>query len=137
VKLYHRTSNPAAILDNGFADNTATKAFRHGVWFANSPLDAQEGGRGWTVLSIEVRDELLAPYEEDDGVRGYRYFLIPAAFVNQLGAPAIHDDDFAGCSRKGIEAAIAAYLEQGRLDEAEKRTAHLTFLEKHKLLGRD
>jgi len=59
------------------------------VWFADRP-DVNEEAAEWTLLELEIPDELLEPYEwVADADQAYREWLIPAALANQYGPPRI------------------------------------------------
>lgn len=107
---YHTTNSAEAILREGFRDSTGyylTNDLHTGVWLASTPLTMNEGAKGTTVLSIDIPEEVLAPYEwiEDEELdrttgewvpatieKPYREFCIPAHLVNSHGPPKIEND---------------------------------------------
>lgn len=71
MKVYHRTFHATEILREGFKDGTGTyltDQWFSGVWVSDRPLDLNEGANGDVVLSLEVPDDVLMPWEwvEDD-----------------------------------------------------------------------
>ncbi len=99
--VYHRTSSTAAnaILREGFRDATGKYMTEHlhtGVWVSNYPLDSREGAHGDALLRIalDVPDDGLATFEwVEEGEKGYREFLIPAAVLNTNGTVEPVDED--------------------------------------------
>lgn len=88
MKLYHRTAAAAAILKSGFEDRTGsylTSTLHTGVWFADRPLDINDGADGDTLLAIEMPEEVIREYEWIEERKSYREWLIPAALANQHG----------------------------------------------------
>jgi hypothetical protein len=61
-----------------------------GVWVCDTPE-----GRGDTLLTIEVPDDEIAPYEWVERGKPYREFLVPAKVLNKYGPPviAIEEED--------------------------------------------
>ena len=95
MKLYHRTYHANAVLVSGFRDWTGTYMTRHehtGVWFADRPLDENEGAAGDIVLVVEMPDVVAESYEWVQDI-GYREFLIPADVANQYGRPEVAVDE--------------------------------------------
>lgn len=105
--LFHRTSHADEILANGFKDATGyylTDTLWTGVWFADRPLDSNEGADGDRLLSVDISEELIADYEWIEEGKPYREWLIPAAIVNRMAKPALVDEDLAigdGDDREG------------------------------------
>ncbi len=56
-----------------------------GVWFANIPVDANEGAKGDTLLVVEAPTKLFEKYEwvDESGFSRYREAMIPADEINQ------------------------------------------------------
>ena len=96
MRLFHRTRYDAAlaILTKGFKDQEGyytTQGLHRGVWFADRPLDINEGAEGGVVLAVEVPEERMMPFEWIEEGKPYREFLAPAAVVNRFGLPTICD----------------------------------------------
>ena len=53
-----------------------------GVWVADRPLDPNEGAWGRFVISLDVPESELEPYEWVEEGRFYREFLVPAELLN-------------------------------------------------------
>jgi hypothetical protein len=91
MRLYRRTYSALVptILENGFRDSTGTYSTTRewtGVWFSDSPIDANEGAEGNTVLEVllNATEESLADWEWIEEGKSYREWLIPAAVINPL-----------------------------------------------------
>ena len=88
--LYHKTVEDAAkaILRDGFRDGSGyylTGAPHKGVWLSDSPLDINAGGLGGESLlecTFDGSKAEIAELEWIEEGKGYREWLIPAAFVN-------------------------------------------------------
>jgi len=94
MKLWHHTFAAQAILRDGFRDGKGTYLTVdrwYGVWVSAEPLDENEGATGDTYLTVEVPEEIVAPYEWIEEGKGYREFLIPAEVLNQYGPPKVED----------------------------------------------
>jgi hypothetical protein len=97
MKLYHRTTTEAvqSIMENGFKDSTGnwmmSESFA-GVFFANRPLDCNEGTKEGGLLAIDIPDSILGSYEIEEEGKPYREFLIPAKLVNEYGPPLPFDE---------------------------------------------
>lgn len=94
MRCYHRTDDSDAILRDGFRDGVGrymTDTEFTGVWLSDRPLDANEGAVGDVVLSIEIPEEVVVPFEWVEEFKSYREFLVPAAIVNRYGPAAICD----------------------------------------------
>ena len=98
VILYHRTTKDAAhsIRENGFRDATGAYLTKHtytGVWFADVPLDENEGADGSVLLEVDlnVTDKEVSEYEWVEQGKPYREWLIPAEFVNARGQVRVVD----------------------------------------------
>jgi hypothetical protein len=66
MKLYHRTDHAEAILRDGFRDGEGsylTANIYRGVWFADSPLDENEGAWGSVVIEVDAGDSPLGEWE--------------------------------------------------------------------------
>jgi hypothetical protein len=93
VTLYHFTDLDgfAGILQDGaFVDATATYMTGErltGVWFADRPLDENEGARGTHGFAIEIPESRLVDYEVVEDRKPYREWLIPATLANEYGPP--------------------------------------------------
>lgn len=88
--LYHRTFAAPEILKSGFVDGHGkylTDRVWCGVWFADRPLDINEGADGDVVLAVDIPDDLLEYYEWVEENKAYREFLVPAEVVNRYGPP--------------------------------------------------
>lgn len=96
MKLFHRTHKAKEILSRGFRDGKGTYMTAHewkGVWLSNIPLEASEGARGNTLLSIDIPEGVVTPYEWVEEGKPYREFLIPAKIVNSFGHPSIEIEE--------------------------------------------
>ncbi len=90
MRIYHRTFAAASILQNGFQDATKTYGTgleSTGVWVSDRPLDAGEGARGDTLLTLDIPTALFFEYEWVEEGKPYREALIPAAQLNAHGPP--------------------------------------------------
>jgi hypothetical protein len=109
ITLWHRTSAEAAaqILSKGFRDGTGnylTDREFSGVWLSDRLLDANEGAHGDTGLRITLNctEDEIREFEWIEEGKGYREFLIPAAFITARGTVTFatnadweaHDDRF-------------------------------------------
>jgi len=84
--LYHRSSDADAILAEGFKNGTGfclTDRVWSGVWLSDIPLDANEGAKGDTLLSVEIPEDDVLFYEWVEEGKPYREFLVPADLVNR------------------------------------------------------
>jgi hypothetical protein len=148
MKCYHNTFAAEEILANGFKDATGyylTATLHTGVWFADRPLDVNEGADGDVLLAIDIPENLFAEYEWVEEGKGYREALIPAALVNPYGPARIADAYWAHCGASGLLQAIA-FRERLLLSvQGEEHQSHLrkdieriqymiSFLGKHGLL---
>jgi len=88
MMLYHRTTRAAAdaILRDGFIDGTGnylTANKYSGVWLSDRPLDVNEGAHGDVLLSVDLAETMVAPYEWIEEGKPFREFLVPADVVNR------------------------------------------------------
>ena len=104
MRLFHRTFAALEILTDGFHDGYY-RSLPAGVLMANRALDALDHVKGDCVLCIDIPDAAIAKYENVEADRGYREWIIPAAVVNNYGPPTVHQHDWQGVSREGIEKA--------------------------------
>lgn len=94
VRVYHRTDHAGAIVEHGFRDATGTYMTDHefsGVWVADRPLDPNEGAWGRFVISLDVPESELEPYEWVEEGRFYREFLVPAELLNGRPFDVVQD----------------------------------------------
>jgi hypothetical protein len=123
--VYHTTPKPYAILSKGFKDGTdyyLTRTLHTGVWFADVPLDENEGARGETTLCLVIPPKVFARAEEpwvEEG-KPYREALIRAAVVNRYGPAKIAYHRYADCSREFLVKRLAAWRKQIRLPGGER-----------------
>jgi hypothetical protein len=98
MRLFHRTSHADAILREGFRDAEGHYGFRddegnpvsmRGVWVSSIPLADDEGADGDQLLQIELPDAVALEHEVLEEGKTYREFLIPAAVLNEHGAPRL------------------------------------------------
>jgi hypothetical protein len=92
MKLYYQTPEADAILKDGFTDADGyvlNNVVFGGVWLSNAPVAVNSSADGYTQLMIEMPDEVIEEFELKDGDKPHRVFLIPAALVNQYGAPVV------------------------------------------------
>jgi hypothetical protein len=100
--LFHVTStgNAENILANGFRDEITKRGprieggdYRSGVWLSNRPLDLNDGVMGDSVLTVhfKVPSNELRKYEWSEDGRGYREWLIPAAFISEFATVELSD----------------------------------------------
>jgi hypothetical protein len=112
MRLFFTTTVARAdsILQDGFTD-VYEEGGISGVWFADRPLDANDGFDGDVVLCLELPTEEFTLHEwvEDGGWPGYGYGLVPPATLNRFGPPQIYDHTFAGSSRRELVQAIRAF----------------------------
>jgi hypothetical protein len=85
--LYHSTTraNAERILREGFREHTdyyMTHSLHTGVWLSDTPLDENEGASSEVLLSVELDESAVAPYEWIEKGKGYREFLVPSAVAN-------------------------------------------------------
>ncbi len=90
IRIYHRTTQAAAaaIQAHGFRDAMGTymtDGEHTGVWFADRPLDPNEGASGDALLMTEIPEDQLAAFEWREEGKPYREWLIPAALANEYG----------------------------------------------------
>jgi hypothetical protein len=91
MRLYHTTTIPSgeAILADGFRDAVGhylTANLYTGVWLCDRPLTQADGM--WaeddlSVLTLEIPEEVVEPFEWVEEGKPYREFLVPAATVNR------------------------------------------------------
>ena len=92
MKLWHCTFAANEIIESGFRDGFGDYLTLHehgGIWFSDTPLDANEGACGDAYLMIEIPEELIEIYEWIEEGKGYREFLIPADLANRHGPPQL------------------------------------------------
>jgi hypothetical protein len=91
MKLYHSTPTPIveAIEAEGFRDaegNYLTTNLYRGVWLGDRPIDWNDAGfteEDMSCLTVEIPEEVVAPFEWIEEHKGYREFLVPAEVVNR------------------------------------------------------
>ena len=117
MRLYFTTTVARAdsIFQDGFSDLYEEGGIS-GVWFADRPLDANDGFDGDVVLCLELPAEEFTLHEwvEDEGGPGYRYALAPSATLNRFGPPKVYDHTYAGSSRRELVQAIRMWEEADR-----------------------
>lgn len=87
--LYHRTTQGARILEEGFRDGRGSYGFAsvvlEGVFVSDVPLDANEGAMGDNLLAVEIPDQVsLDDFEIVEEGQGYREWCVPAAVLNEV-----------------------------------------------------
>ena len=100
MRLYHSTTEEDAscILREGFRDRTdyyLTDELHTGVWLSDRPLDENEDVASGALLSVELDEARVTPFEWIEEGKPYRELLIPANIVN--GSPVsrvLRNDDF-------------------------------------------
>lgn len=90
MRLYHSTTetNASCIMHEGFRDCTGyymTEEPHTGVWLSDMPLDENEGAASGALLSVELDETVVTPFEWVEEGKPYREFLVPAKIVN--GSP--------------------------------------------------
>ena len=85
MKLYHWTLNKKAVEKNGFVDGGEYSAHGiRGVWFADQILGPLDGvGKGSGLLTVEIPEGIIKPFEWKEKGVGYRDWCIPAKIVNK------------------------------------------------------
>ena len=85
MKLYHWTLNKKAVEKNGFVDGGEYSAHGiRGVWFADQILGSLDGvDKGSNLLTVEIPEDIIKPFEWKDKGAGYREWCIPAKIVNK------------------------------------------------------
>lgn len=94
MRVYHRTNAVESILRAGFRDATGyylTVNEHSGVWVSDAPLDENAGAGGRFVISLEVPDDQLEPYEWAEDGKPYREFLVPAELLNGRPLSVVED----------------------------------------------
>ena len=88
MKLYHWTLNKKAVEKNGFVDGGEYSAHGiRGVWFADQILGTLDGvGKGSELLTVEIPEGIIKPFEWKEKGVGYREWCIPASVVNKYEA---------------------------------------------------
>jgi hypothetical protein len=86
MRVYYRTFHPQAIIREGFKDGEGTELWS-GVRVSDVPLDDKEGAKGDALLTLEVPEAELTPYEWVEEGKLYREFLCPADLLNRYGPP--------------------------------------------------
>lgn len=94
MRLFHRTRahNAKSILREGFRDaegNYGVANTYRGVWLSDTPLEANEGAWGDTLLVVELDESDVAPFEWVEEGKAFREFLVPAAIINRKSTPVI------------------------------------------------
>ena len=87
---FHRTStgNADRILTGGFENGAGgylTRNEYRGVWISTVPLDINDGLDGDTLLTIEISETEVAPFEWREAEKRYREFLVPSEILNRHG----------------------------------------------------
>lgn len=102
MRLFHRTPCGQKIINEGFRDNEGTYmtgVMHKGVWLSDRPLSIFEGAKGDDLLTLDIPEDVLAPYEWIEDGTAYREFLLSAEVVNSYGPPELCDEDeFEGMS---------------------------------------
>ncbi|MBB02241.1 MAG: hypothetical protein CMJ47_06315 [Planctomyces sp.] len=96
MRVFHRTPHGQKIINEGFLDGEGTYmtgVMHRGVWLSDRPLDICEGAKGNDLLTLDIPENVLTPYEWNEGGTPYREFLLPAEVVNFCGPPTLCDDD--------------------------------------------
>ena len=85
MKLYHWTENKKSIEKNGFIDGGEYSAHGiKGVWLTDQILGTTEGvGIFSALLTVEIPDDIIEPFEWKEQRAGYREWCIPAYVVNK------------------------------------------------------
>ena len=138
MKVYHRTPEAEAILNDGFLDTTGTYMTVNeytGVFVSDTPLDVNNGAAGMTTLVIKVPEDILKQHEWIQEGLGYREFLIPASILNRYGSPEIDEHDYQGCKLTDILREITAFRRNGNDEEAGWLEHDIPLLQKHGLLA--
>jgi hypothetical protein len=98
--LWHRTTveNATLILRGGFRDARGrymTDREFIGVWLSSRPLDANEGAWGECLLRVELdcSEDAIKDFEWIEEGKGYREWLLPAAFLKTHASVVIVQDD--------------------------------------------
>jgi hypothetical protein len=140
MRLYHTTYDADRILAEGFKDVRGTylaNRVHEGVWFADRPLDENEGADGDVLLVLSVPAKKVRPYEWVEEGKPYREFLIPAALANQHGPPKVADAFCPGNSREELFR-FASQIEAHGTEYLKKHAARvrelIPFLAEHGLL---
>ena len=90
MRLYHRTDKWQEIMTEGFKDQVGhymTGMAWIGVWFSSIPLDENQGGKGDTLLILEIPEREISQYELIEEGKSYREFLLPSEVANMYGTP--------------------------------------------------
>jgi hypothetical protein len=138
MKVYHRTPEAEAILNDGFRDGPprGKSELLAGVFISNDPPQPCEGAKGMTTLALELPEEVVESYLTDYGPDGScREYFLPASILNEHGPPEIHDHDFQGCKLTDISNHIAAWRRNGNDNEAGWLEDDIPLLQKHGLLA--
>jgi hypothetical protein len=70
-----------------------TKNIYTGVWVSDSPLDANEGAFGETLIEMEI-PEVFEQFEWVEDGKPYREALIPSALLNgRIDSVVLHPSD--------------------------------------------
>lgn len=101
MRLYHTTDSAEAILRDGFRDATGSYGFVDftltGVFFADLPVDCNEGAKGDQVIEVTLPDSVsLDDFElvyEDPRMRSFREWCVPASLINQHGSLRLIAED--------------------------------------------
>jgi hypothetical protein len=112
------------ILLDGWTDRDSLRGV-NGVHLSDCPLDYRHGFFDAVVLYQEVPEDMFERHERvdekppeqkyvpgipflplDEPPGPYRYAIIPAAVLNQIGKPQLFDHEYARCSRKEVLEAI-------------------------------
>jgi hypothetical protein len=141
-----------AILRDGWTDRDSLRGV-HGVHLSDCPLDYRHGFFDPVVLCLEVAEDAFERYEQvnekrpapkyvpgipflplDEPPGAYRYAIIPAAVLNQIGKPQLYDHEYARCSRKEVLLAIRDWegrTEPEALTLVRSMRDSLEFLDRH------
>jgi hypothetical protein len=100
MRLYHRTDHQSAlqILADGFRDHSSELG-RTGVWLGDEACLEETGiylqpfGQLRWVLELDIPDDVIAPFEWVEELKGYREFLVPAEVLNRFGPATVVEED--------------------------------------------
>jgi len=97
ISLFHGTTKTAAeqIQAHGFRDATGTymtSGTFTGTWFADRPLDGNEGACSEAYFEVQIECALVEEYEWIEEGKPYREFLVPARIINEHGTIIRRED---------------------------------------------
>ena len=87
MRLFHQTTakNAKAILVEGFKDATGsfgTRDLHTGVWLTNEPIHVALIDVTLIEVTLDLNEDVLAPYEWPEIGKRSRGWLVPADLVN-------------------------------------------------------